>query len=73
MHDDDEERFPRITLGQFLSGLFGAYKQVDRWPRPQDIADMLDVPKADEQSRGTPPAQDGQATGHEPTRPSDRN
>jgi hypothetical protein len=69
MHDEDEKRFPCITLGQFLGGLFGAYRQVDRWPRPQDIADALDAPKADEQSQGTPSAQDDQANRDEPTQP----
>ena len=23
MHDDDEERFPRISLGEFIRGMFG--------------------------------------------------
>jgi len=31
MHDDDEERFPRISLWQFIVGAFWFFRAVDRW------------------------------------------
>jgi hypothetical protein len=32
MHDDDEERFPRITLWQFLIGILKTIVWFEMWP-----------------------------------------
>ncbi len=32
MHEDDEERFPRITLWQFLVGIFKTVVWFEMWP-----------------------------------------
>ncbi|MBM6583991.1 hypothetical protein ILT44_27710 [Microvirga sp. BT689] len=48
MHEDDEERFPRITLWQFLAGILKTMIRFAMWPayRWNDLQSSLSEKKA---------------------------
>jgi hypothetical protein len=44
MHDDDETRFPRISLWQFLGGVLRGIAHMLNLTRTSWVADMLSPP-----------------------------
>jgi hypothetical protein len=48
MHEDDEERFPRITLWQFLGGIVKTIVWFEMWPlyRWNDLQSSLNEKRA---------------------------
>ncbi len=40
MHEDDEQRFPRITLWQFLTGLFWWRRDMDKFLDGRWVSDI---------------------------------
>ncbi len=43
MHEDDEQRFPRITLWQFLTGLFWWRRDMDKFFDGRWVSDIASL------------------------------
>jgi hypothetical protein len=56
MHEDDETRFPRITLWQFLIGILKTVVWFEMWPlyRWGDLQSSHDKKRADDSGKAQP-------------------
>jgi hypothetical protein len=57
MHEDDEKRFPRITLWQFLSGLFWWWRDTDKFLDGRWVSDLASM-EAPDKKRSAPDAEE---------------
>jgi hypothetical protein len=47
MYEDDEKRFPRISLWQFLTGLFWWWRDTDKFFDGRWVSDLASTEEAD--------------------------
>jgi hypothetical protein len=47
MHEDDEKRFPRISLWQFLTGLFWWRRDADKFFDGRWVSDLASMEETD--------------------------